>query len=154
MKREIKFRGKRCDNQEWVYGFLRERGFGSYITFSHFEQTDDKTLTRIDEEVKVLTYSVGQCTNIIEKNGEEIYENDIVKWGHVKGGEERPIRVAIVEMNPDIQLVCTNVKGFDGMPYIFGWGNFAYSKNFDKYGELIGNTFDNRDLLEKGGNEC
>ena len=80
--------------------------------------------------------------------GKDIYEGDIVKWGHKKGGEEDPIRIAVVKMQPDIQFHIINYKmDFMGQNKVFHYGSFIYTDT-EKWLEVLGNVFENPELLE------
>lgn len=68
--REIKFRGKRIDNSEWVYGNIQV----PKPPFDRWFMWDEE-----HRQCEVIPETVGQFTGLLDKNGKEIYEGDIIE---------------------------------------------------------------------------
>lgn len=141
--REIKFRGKRLDNGEWLYGSLVILN-GRYFIF------DDANRHEVDPT------TVGQYTGLKDEHGKEIYEGDIVLHFSNKYAE-------------DEYAFLVNTAGIDPKHlhyYVVSWNNteggFGYvllkelhTNNPDMcgfnpcLGFLVGNIHDNPELIEK-----
>lgn len=121
MNREILFKAKRKDNDKWVEGDLLHTRHADVVLISDFKDQ----LFRCDGN------TLCQFTGLTDKNGEKIWENDILELLDEDGyfaceWEEDTARFV---MNGDEIIV-----DFDNY-----WGYQV---------EVIGNIFDNEELLE------
>ncbi|WP_282804560.1 YopX family protein [Clostridium tetani] len=126
MNREIKFRGYAVEemiNSQWI-----EDAFG----VEDIEYTNGKISTYLLTpygDYEVIKKSVGQYTGLKDKTGKEIYEGDIIKYQR-KGISE----LLVVEW-------CKDYASF-----MFGHIKVEFAL---RYGEVIGNIYENLELLEE-----
>ena len=147
MNRPIKFRGKRIDNGQWVYGWLlgdKQPFIVSNFIIDRFVRLDMKCPNlAISDIYEVDPETVGQFTIQIDKDNREIYEGDYVEF------EDCTYSPATGEYNDFLN--CGEVC-FDHDPPMF-YVSSRYSIHTDDFdwitSKIVGNIHDNPDLLEK-----
>lgn len=149
--REVLYRGKRVDNGEWVYGYyykipappvcfkedkkvVQDKHF---IILEHPNYVPGWGMPRKMVQVEVDPETVGQFTSTPDKNGKKIFEGDIC-------GCFCNTQVFIVEYCKDrcgyFFDDCIKSGGCDPATECLG--------NLRDTIEVIGNIYDNPDLLE------
>lgn len=129
--REIKFRGKRVDNGEWVYGDYHRRAGGVHCIIDMQPDWQGKVMYQLSQ---VDPDTVSQFTGLTDKNGKEIYEGDIVANDFGNNN--------IVNMTVEL---CTD--GYWALHEIDGDDTMHFVADYLKEIELIGNIHDNPELL-------
>lgn len=112
------FKAKRLDNGEWVYWNM---------------------LTGIPHDVHILDNTICQCTGLKDKNGNLIWENDIVKHYNDEAHPESYCTGTV--------LWNENYAGFYRTSNEYGLSKLRISS--DCIYEVVGNVFDNPKLLEE-----
>lgn len=108
------------------------------------------------EKHKVIPESIGECTNLTDKNNKLIFEGDIVKFihkGKLKSNEDFPFSVG-EPYSRNYKIEYINTYTSYGLRFINGSIHFPCKQStLLMYNcEIIGNIYDNPELL-KGGTE-
>lgn len=161
--REILFKAKRIDNGEWVKGHLIQSPYMGEVR-SWISTPEDKTRLRAIatyygdwRAVEVSTDTICQYTGLTDKNGNNIWENDILMFHSNKN---------------DLAKACygefyvVDVETLEKIDTVIGWHyevietdaiskcepfniSMPLTNDYIKTCELevIGNIFDNKDLI-------
>lgn len=127
--REILFRGKRVRGGEWV--------FGSFFS-------PNRIAVRIGEEIYasdiVSHETVGQFTGLYDKNGKRIFEGDIIAPTVLSNVPPCEVMFDVAEGQFVVKDACGDFHG----------ALANYGRIFDNRYTVVGNKWDNPELLEEG----
>ena len=134
MGRTIKFRGKRIDNGEWVYGGYGILGKDTDLEKSIIIVSTLDTNSYVDRfyftDIEVSKETIGQFTGLKDKNGVDIYEGDMY-----------------VEMDKNIiYTVVWHDTGLRGQEN--GALKFIGLSHWREHIEKVGNIHDNHEMIE------
>ena len=140
MQARFKFRAKRVDNNKFVCGYLC------------FVYTDNKSQCKIYNQDNVNSYdcyteTIGQCTGLKDKNGKLIYEGDVLRYRKEEYNDEWKKSKVVWSGDYDYPAFDIDDIQFDtsnGLSYLIG-DNWEF--------EVIGNIYENPELLEQGANQ-
>ena len=126
-------KAKRLDNHDWILGFLSVHKTGKYF----IRPIGGSALS--SEEVDPTT--ICQCTGLKDKNGNLIWENDIVEIGEHEDTVNGLYKVIYCE-----NAHCYALKR--SVDFHYNFFTFSDLNGFETSSKVIGNIFDNPELLE------
>ena len=128
---EIKFRGKRTDNGEWVIGDYHQLCKNPHI----------HTIGRVTHNVIPETVGMWTGRSTFE-DGTDVYQDDIVQYDT----EDGDVVTALVKWCEDTGEEGLNIAGFKYEPLNIEEYNEEQGDPVDR---VIGNKFDNPELLNQ-----
>ena len=137
--REYKFRGRRLDNKNWVYGYAIKVGY-EHQRYYIADERDETKLRRLAAKtvdircVEVDPRTIGQYVGKI--NGEKVYKDDIAKITQACGEET----IGTVVWDEEHLYYALDI-GYE----LWDFGNIVECEHEI---EVLGNIWDNPKLLE------
>ena len=147
MKRKIEFRGKNTDSDEWLYGDLQRNAYG-LIAVIPSSENDCKA---IPSNYEVDENSIGQFVK--EFRGKKFYEGDIA----ITKDPDEPLRVVLTWIEENAMFAWLTVQEYlsykrndrNDMNFTLLLTCYAVGDDMLKDLKVIGNIFDNRELLDE-----
>ena len=142
MKREILFRGKDKATDQWVYGdYTHNEGLNTHYISRNVNNTSRKAW-------EVDPNTIGQYTGLKDKNGNEIFEGDIIKTPRGFIGEVVFGRAEEECTHRLFRRMVTDVFTTYGWVFKRADGFTIAIDDEILQGELIGNVTDNPELMK------
>ena len=141
--REILFKAKRIDNDEWVEGYV-VRKHGLYFIYSIVNSESCR-----QNNYEIIPETLCQFTGLCDKNGKRIWENDIL-MAHLDEFYPEDVTYETVEWG----VAGWAAHETSNIDREYGNVDREYLDEFDlKNFEVVGNIFDNPELLQEGSDE-
>lgn len=136
--REILFRGKQMDDNEWIYGGALHQTdcYGMKVDRWYIIDGTETNDYNIGYPIRVIPETIGQYTGLTDKNGKKIFEGDVLRL--VYNGDKHIYQV-VYDVS-ELDFKATNGKEEYRT-------NFQYLTCCDEV-EVIGNIRDNPELAE------
>ena len=124
------FKAKRTDNGEWIVGYLYRLSENNPPFIM---------LRKYGESYEVDEHTICQCTGLKDKNSRLIWENDVVGFWDTYSTE-----------NGQAEMDCIGKVVWDDETISFQVTNRLSAESYEVLDEcsVIGNIFDNKELLE------
>lgn len=138
--RIIKFRGKGIYSDEWKFGDLLQYESGEMAILENKFSKYGYEATEIYKRNQVISDTIGQFTGKTDKSKKEIYEGDILKHG--RNGRLYLVKFFNGMFYASVEECNKNIYG--------GFPLYVLTDEEDEYKcEVVGNTFDNKELLKR-----
>lgn len=154
--REILFRGKRTDNDQWVEGYCSSMSETKWQFEEHFIMTGEResfygsgTCIEYPKGYKVHIETCGQFTGLYDKNKKRIFEGDLLKC------PSDDYDYCLIEW--DSKIASFMINGYGKQMYFNEGGGEEFTNSaslieenvycFGEELEIIGNIHDNPELL-------
>lgn len=141
MEERYLYKAKRTDNREWVQGALLFHDDGSAVIFNYNPVDGSLQVFDVDPSTSC------QCTTFKDRNGNLVWENDLLKEFTGEGNDWEIAKVILGEYCLSLGWCQAGVKSLN--QYNTDLFKCALNRYDVSKSEIVGNVFDNPELLEK-----
>ena len=155
--REILFRGKRVDNGEWVNGYFIKANHhwhehGVHEDWIAVDTIQNGGWCNVRGKYAVAPETIGQYTGLTDKNGNKIFEGDIVKFG--QNLYQITFECGSFALLDKQGFIIAKIGGMNDRCYSLMnlYLECCWEDNWAYDIEVIGNIHDNPELLKESDN--